>query len=342
MKPVLRAVRRAGLGLATIAALTATPLKAMAQSAPTPTPPALPADAPPITGMDGSAVVQELLVIGRRPGPALWRVTRGDSEVVIVGGLSPLPHSLQWDTIRVEHALEDSTVLFLSPNKAHVGVFDAASMFMRQGALKPAHGADMETTLPPALRARFIRVRDSFHGDPKHYQHWKPALAGLFLVGDFHRAAGLSDDKPGTTIAKLARAANAEVRTVGAVNVKPLFDAAANMSDAQNQACLSAALDDIERESARARPAAAAWAVGDLRGVRENSSASLVDGCLLQLPGVQNIVESGTRDAVQTIHAALNRPGRSVAVIDLTFLLRKNGVLDRLKVEGDQITVPLD
>ena len=99
-------------------------------------------------------------------------------------------------------------------------------------------------------------------------------MAGLLLVGDFHRAAGLSDEKPGTTIARLAKASNAEIRTVGSLNLKPLFDGAARMTDAQNQACLSAALDDVERESSHARPAAAAWAVGDLRGVRENSSAS--------------------------------------------------------------------
>jgi hypothetical protein len=29
-------------------------------------------------------------------------------------------------------------------------------------------------------------------------------------------------------------------------------------------------------------------------------------------------------------------------VIDLTFLLRRNGVLDRLKAQGDQIAVPAD
>jgi uncharacterized protein YbaP (TraB family) len=321
------------LPLAFLAVLTTTPTAVLADPAPS---------APPAAAPDESAVVQEVTVIGHRPGPALWRVDKGDSEVVIVGSLSPIPHLLQWDTIRVEHALEDSTVLFLPPDKAHVGLFDAAAMFLRQGALKPAHGVDMETTLPPALRARFDRVRDSFHGDPKRYQHWKPAVAGLIMVGDFHRAAGLSDDKPGTTIAKLARAANAEVRTVGSVNAKPLFDAAAKMSDAQNQACLSAALDDVERESSHARPAAAAWAVGDLKGVRENATASLLDSCLLQLPSVQSLVEQGTRDALQTINDALNRPGRSVAVIDLTFLLRRNGVLDRLKAEGAHITVPAE
>ena len=327
--------RLAAGGLIGLAGLLVSPWITAAQ--PSLTPPSSVA-----TSADGSAVVQELLVIGHLVGPALWRVKRGDSEVVIVGGLSPIPHLLQWDTIRVEHALEDSTVLFLPPGKVHVGLFDAAAMFLRQGALKPAHGVDMEATLPPELRARFERVRDSFHGDPKHYQHWKPAVAGLIMVGDFHRAAGLSDDKPGTTIARLARTAHAEVRTVGAFNAKPLFDAAAKMSDRQNQVCLSAALDDIEREAAHARPAAEAWSKGDLKGVRENASASLLDGCLLQLPSVQSLLEQGTRDAVQTIESALNRPGRSVAVIDLTFLLRQNGVLDRLKTKGDQITVPLD
>ena len=166
------------LTLIVLGALT-DPVMAMAD--PVPSPPAV---------SDESAVVQELLVIGRHPGPALWRVAKGDSDVVIVGGLSPIPHLLQWNTIRVEHALEDSTVLFLPPDKAHVGLFDAAAMFLRQGALKPAQGADMETTLPPALRARFERVRDSFHGDPKRYQHWKPAVAGLILVGDFSPRGG--------------------------------------------------------------------------------------------------------------------------------------------------------
>ena len=60
------------------------------------------------------------------------------------------------------------------------------------------------------------------------------------------------------------------------------------------------------------------------------------------MSSVQSLVEQGARDAVQTINAALNRPGRSVAVIDLTFLLRRNGVLDRLKAEGDAISIPPD
>jgi hypothetical protein len=43
---------------------------------------------------------------------------------------------------------------------------------------------------------------------------------------------------------------------------------------------------------------------------------------------------------VAVIENALRRPGKSVAVIDLNFLLRPNGVLDRLRASGDVISLP--
>jgi hypothetical protein len=302
-------------------------------------PAALPAAASPPPPPDESAVVQELEVIGRRPGPALWRVSRGGSQVVIVGGLSPLPHSLQWNTTRVQQALDTATVLLLPPDKPHVGFFGGVGMLLGLGALRPPHG-DMDAGLPPELRARYDQTINRFHLDPKRYRKWKPAVAGLLLVADFRRAAGLSTEKPNTTIARMARSARVQVVTVGAVEAKPLFDAAARMSELQNQACLAAALDDVAEEAAHARPAAEAWASGDLRGVRANTSAPLLDKCLLQLPSVQSVVEKGTKEAVTSIDKALGRPGHSVAVIDLTFLLRPNGVLDRLKAQGAEIALP--
>jgi uncharacterized protein YbaP (TraB family) len=299
--------------------------------------------APPVSRQppspDESAVVQELEVIGRPPGPALWRVSRGESQVVIVGSLSPLPHSLQWNTTRVQRALNTATALFLPPDKPRVGFFSGVGMLLSLGALRPPHG-DLEAGLPPDLRARFDQTLARHHLDPKRYRNWKPAVAGLLLVGDFRRAEGLSTEKPNTTIARMARAARAQVITVGAVDAKPLFDAVARMSDPQNQACLAAALDDVAEEAAHARPAAEAWAFGDLRGVRANTSAPLLDKCLLQLPSVQSLVEKGTQEAVTSIDKALGRPGHSVAVIDLTFLLRPNGVLDRLKAQGAEIALP--
>ena len=52
------------------------------------------------------------------------------------------------------------------------------------------------------------------------------------------------------------------------------------------------------------------------------------------------MLERGTADFTAAIEAELNHPGKAVAVIDLRYLLRANGVLDRLKAQGDTITVP--
>jgi hypothetical protein len=43
---------------------------------------------------------------------------------------------------------------------------------------------------------------------------------------------------------------------------------------------------------------------------------------------------------MQAIEEALQRPGKTVAIVDLNFLLRPGGILDRLKAKGDAIAVP--
>jgi hypothetical protein len=52
------------------------------------------------------------------------------------------------------------------------------------------------------------------------------------------------------------------------------------------------------------------------------------------------ILDHSIDDAAAAITEALKTPGRSVAVFPLATLLRKNGVLDRLGVEGARISSP--
>ena len=165
-------------------------------------------------------------------------------------------------------------------------------------------------------------------------------MAGFFLIGDFRRAAGLSSGKPGTTLVKLAQADHVPVKYVGDFQAAPYVKTVAKLTDAQNIACFDAALDDMDRESANAQSAARAWANADLKTVRQTYTMSVFERCLMQVPSVQSLVDRGTNQGVDEIEKALSKPGRAVAVIDLNFLLRSNGVLDRLKARGDVISAP--
>src|SRR5258708_8810550 len=56
----------------------------------------LPAAAPPIEDPQG-AVVAELVVRAKLPGPAWWKVTSGGSTVWVLGVPGSLPKGLKWD-----------------------------------------------------------------------------------------------------------------------------------------------------------------------------------------------------------------------------------------------------
>ncbi len=302
-------------------------------------PPAVPAPEA-VAADDQSVVVEELEVLGRPPGPAMWRAVRGGSEVVILGEVRPLPHSLVWDTRRVERALEGAKFLLLSP-QPHIGAVDAVALKLGLGGTVKS-GTDLDASLPPDLRAHFDRARERALQKPKRYAGLKPAVAGFMLIGDYREAAGLSGAKPGSTLEKLARKKGVKVRTISDFRLGPLAKSAANLSDAENRACLGEALVQNDHEADHAIEVAKAWAVGDLRTVRAQYSTEVIERCLLRIPSAATLREQGVADTVRTLNDALSKPGKTVAVVDLGFLLRRNGVLDRLQAGGATISVPLE
>ena len=287
----------------------------------------------------GGVTVGTIDVVKRLPGPALWKVTKGDAQVIILGAATPLPHLLQWDTLRLEHALDGADALYLQPRPS-LSPLELVKLAVDRAPLQLAHGQTLQTVLPPAEKARYLRLLASIHGKPQTYDAWKPAVAGLLLISDWRRAAGLSEGKPGTTVTHLAEDAHVPVRYVGDFRLDPYVATAAKLSVADNIACFDAAMNDVDQESAHVPAMAAAWAKADLKTVGATYKASLLTGCLQRIPSVSALLDRGTDEGVQTIEAALVKPGKSVAVIDLNFLLRPNGVLDRLKAQGAEISIP--
>jgi uncharacterized protein YbaP (TraB family) len=302
--------------------------------------PAVPPPGPPLTPLAvvdlGSPVVEALEVVARLPGPALWKVAKGDAEVVVLGSVRPLPHSLAWDTSRVDRALEGASVLLVEP-QFKIGVFDMIRF--KTGGMGARQDKPLEETLPKPLRDRFAGARIASRQEPGRYGRLKPYVAAFMLVGDYREAAGLSSAKPDSTVEKLAKARGVPIRPAAEYRVASAIKQAGQLSPAAGLACLEDAVDQVELENNQAQALGAAWAAGDLKVVRSRYGPSPLERCLQQVPNVA-VVERGTEDSTQAILQALARPGKAVAVVDMNFLLRPNGVLDRLKAQGATITVP--
>jgi uncharacterized protein YbaP (TraB family) len=282
-------------------------------------------------------VVEALEVVAQPPGPALWKVTKGNSEVVVLGAVKPVAHSLVWDTSRLDRALDGAKVLLVEP-KLKVGLFDVVR-FKIGGKSVAQPGALSEAKLPAKLRERFVAARIASHQDARRYEGMKAYVAAFLLVNDYREAAGLSGAKPDSTVQKLAAAHRVKVQPVSEYGLGSAVKQAGPISDAVGLACLDDSVDQVQQESDHAQAVGKAWAAGDLKTVKALYAPPPLERCLQQVPNVA-VIERGTDDNTRAILNALKTPGKAVAVVDLNFLLRPNGVLDRLKAQGAVVSVP--
>jgi uncharacterized protein YbaP (TraB family) len=294
------------------------------------------ADEPP----DWSKSIETVVVTAHQPGPLMWRVKKGESEIVLLGMVEPLPKGLDWNKDGVRAALKGSRELLLPP-RASANLFDMLWLLAwNSDALYLPGNTTVESTLPPDLRARFTTRRETIHGDADRYSNLRPPLAALRLEGDFLKARNLTQDEPSTALRQLARDAHASSRFVADYAAIPIIKQLPNMPQAANEACVTAALDDMDAVAAHATPMAQAWAVGDLDGIKGNYSEQRFESCIQSMPSFSAMFQRAVNDSLGAANAALAKPGKTVMAVPLGALLRKGGLLDRLAAEGLTVEAP--
>ena len=294
--------------------------------------------APPIADW---SKIETVIVTAKQPGPALWHVVRGNSEVWILATIGPSPDDLKWDSREIASLLKGSNVLLLPP-RGQVGVFEGAWFMLTGGlgTLEQPDGKTLESTLSDPLKSRFIVARTRVGRDPDRYDKYLPAVAALILEADFWKANRLNFNGPQKTVESLAGREDVPVRPIAVYPAMDVVHDVPKMSLAAHRACLEDALDDIDIESAHAVAAAQAWAVGDLDGIKAHYSEIKLDACLQQSSAYSVLREKATGDMANAIAGALKKPGRTFAIIPMGIWLRKGGVLERLQAAGLTVSGP--
>ena len=68
----------------------------------------------PVSAAAGPQQLEEIAIIGERPGPRLWRVSKGDHVLWLLGTLNHLPKRMTWRSSEVDSALAESQQLLTS------------------------------------------------------------------------------------------------------------------------------------------------------------------------------------------------------------------------------------
>ena len=285
-------------------------------------------------------VVEALVIRGKLPGPAWWRVTKGDSTVFVLGLPEALPKNLEWDQSVLTRRLEGADRLITPPRlSASLNIFELPKLLWDMGGAQRAK-TPLSQRLPESLlkrldaaAARVGRKGDDYRSSPT----W---VAGFRLAIDHDRSVGMESREPLHAVREAAKRAGVKVAPAHVTSAKAvsLVDEVRALPEASAQACLEAAVSNVEAGEEGLRATAAAWASGDLRTVLHQPRA--FPRCMAQLKSVRDDKKDAALQEVEAVKEALAQPGHSVAAFPLRSLVVKGGVLDQLREQGFTVLAP--
>ena len=281
--------------------------------------------------------------VRERPGPAVWHLTRGNSEVWLLGLAGALPRDLDWNKQYLSELLDGARAILMPP-KADIALTDIAWFLIRHGGeLSLPRGQSLEDGLPEDLRARFIVARDRVGGDASDYRTDIPIRAAMRLQQDLREKLDFSFREPRTTIENLAYRKRIKNDPVTRFEAMDAIREVLTLTPQQQRSCLAQAVEDVNWALGHADRSARAWAVGEIRTVKANYSEWRLGTCIMA--AVQKFSDIDGRNVseyVSAIDAALDKPGKTIVVINMGPLLRKNGVLERLTAKHIAIEAPAE
>jgi hypothetical protein len=285
--------------------------------------------------------VETVTVIANARGPAIWHATKDGADVAIIGIVEPLPDNFAWNSKPLD-ALLGGARLVLLPPQVRMGILSGAWFYLTKSDLMhPPRGRTLWDILDLRVAAELATTCEFLHEPRDRYSDNSPIVAAMRLGSDFRHVDYLTTHEPEDSIAALARARRVQVRRIATYDLIPSGEELLKLPPVVTGKCIEAAVQDIDFQSRHVAAAANAWAIGDTAGMMANWSPSHYTECLVQLsPHATAIDARSIDDTVASVDKAIADGGRTVAVVEVGILLRKGGVLDRLKAEGISIAGP--
>ena len=282
-----------------------------------------------------ATLVEELVVRAATPGPAWWKVKKGEAVVYVLGlPDGAIAKGLHWDQAALQGRLTGAGALIV-PVQPKAGLGDIPAFLRMRSRLKSK--IPMEQGLPEPLRTRFAAARLRLGKPASRYAGWDPILAGQILVEDLHDRAQTTAKEPLGTIRRLAGRAHVPVQPAASFRVVDLLTPAIrNLTPETSRACLAEALDEVDAGAGALAASGAAWARGDVSG--ELAGPRRFATSLLLLQGGVAFWRQTIAEEADAVQAALGKPGHAVAAFPIRSLVAADGVLARLKAEGFSVS----
>jgi uncharacterized protein YbaP (TraB family) len=304
----------------------------------------------PALGPDANAEpIEEIIVLGERPGPQLWKVTHGDHTLWLLGLLQPLPKRMTWTSGAVEEVLDEAQEVIAAGGavSARVGLIGGIKLYRQWRALQVnPDDATLAQVLPAPLYARFDALRRKYAPRDGRLDELRPIFAaGRLFEAAVDRVGLTVDNDVHARVIKLAKKRDLEIRQVKITLEDPskTLGALGEIPLAEQIACLETAIARLETDVGAMRDRAKAWADGDMEAFRAVPYANERAACWQALgssPEIQPLIERAQSEWLGFADAALANSRVSLAMDSLDRILAEDGTLAKLRAKGYEVRGP--
>lgn len=306
---------------------------------------------------EGVLELETMVVTGAQPGPGMWKVSKGDHGLWVLGTLSPLPSGISWKSDEVRSVLEQAEQVLGSPGlvvDADIGVFKG--LMLLPSALKAGKNLDGKTlkdVLPADVYARWAALKPGYFGRDKGIEKKRPILVANELYEAANRKAGLGQKPVITPV--IDEVLKRRVMKITPTTLKIMIDdPKAAIKDFTREGvndleCFRTALDRVEKDIPAMVDRANAWSVGDLDALRALPSEKQAGACMAAFASGEFARKRGMSDVeaqvrtqwLETAEEALRKNRVTFAILPIAELLKSDGYLSYLQAKGYQVEAPL-
>lgn len=328
-------------------------LPALAQTAPAAEPAAPAADAAP-TDAAGEPLPQTVLVSGARPGPGLWKVSKGEHVMWVFGAYDALPKSIEWRSKDAERKIAQSQEYLGAPGiSVGVGWSGVAALPFMVGFKKNPDGVTLKDLLSPELYARWLPLKQKYFANDDDIERERPVFVAQELYRRVMVEAGLAKGTdPREVLGKLAKKHDIKITSTSVqTQIKSPVQTVREFKKTvmEDVPCLAATMNSLDTDVAAIRVRANAWAVGELDAIekldfneRETActNAFLSSAIVKLQPEILTMRQRTSENWMSAAEKSLENNTSTFAVLGMKDVLSPQGLLAKLKAKGYTVEKP--
>lgn len=300
-------------------------------------------------------VPEQIHVVAQRPGPGMWKVSKGEHVLWVFGMYGPVPKDMQWRSHEVENVIRNSQEYLSAPSaSAKPGFFKSITLLPSLiGMRKNPDGATLRDVMPEQDYARWTALKAKYLPDNDDVERERPIFAAEVLSNAARKQAGLVDSY---VVRKqvMDQVKKAKLKETASTFQIPMDNARTVLKNFKKStlgdaACLAQTMATLEQDIEAASERADAWAKGDMNAMRKLDFTTREEACFGSLmnsaafdaePEFKNMKVRAQAMWIASAEKALAANASTFAMLKIDEIFDPKGVIAALAAKGYTVEQP--